>query len=162
MRADDGSTVRKLFFSVWCASSPIAPASSTPVGPPPTMTKLSLGTIAVALCGLERFQELGADRGGIFDRLQPGRVGRPRVVAEVVMGRTGREDEVVVADALARRGRLDARRRRCLVTSAWRTANVFVAVSGSRGAVPRCPRETTRRWRLGRGAVGTGGSCADR
>jgi hypothetical protein len=41
MRAERGSIERKSAASARLASSAIAPAISTPVGPPPTMTKLS-------------------------------------------------------------------------------------------------------------------------
>ena len=54
----------------------MTPASSTPVGPPPTMTNVSqrllLGGVAALLRFLERAQEPMADMPGVLERLQPG------------------------------------------------------------------------------------------
>ena len=79
------------------ASSTMAPASSTPVGPPPTMTKVSslrrsAGSSA-DLGLLEGRQDAGADFGGVADRLQAGRGLLPFVVAEIGVARAGRDHQ---------------------------------------------------------------------
>ena len=85
------------------AISAIAPASSTPVGPPPTRTKVSsarrrAGSVSRSAL-LEGEQDPAADLEGVLERLQPRRVRLPFVVAEVGVARAGREDEVVVRQA---------------------------------------------------------------
>ena len=100
-RASLESISRKSRASVKRLISPIAPASSTPVGPPPTITKreqrlLALG-IGSVLGILEGGQHAAADLGRLLEGLEPGRVFLPLVVAEVrVLGAAG-EDEIVVA-----------------------------------------------------------------
>ena len=76
-----GSMRRKSRASVWRAISARAPASSTPVGPPPTTTKVSharrrLG-VGLALGGLEGQQHAPADLERVLDGLQAGRVAAP-------------------------------------------------------------------------------------
>jgi hypothetical protein len=80
----------------------MAPANSTPVGPPPMTTKFSIGMGAglyhLPLRQLKGEQHAAPDLGCIFDRLQPRRVLRPLILAEVGMGGAGAQDEVVVFD----------------------------------------------------------------
>ena len=93
---------RKSLVSDWRAISASAPASSTPVGPPPTMTKVSSARrragIGLALGALEREQHAAAHLERILERLQAGRVRQPFVVAEVRVRRPRRDDQVVVAE----------------------------------------------------------------
>jgi hypothetical protein len=70
-----------------------------------------LGTrrrIGLALGGLERGKDPTADRQRIVHRLEPRRILLQRVVAEVRVGGTRRDDQIVVADRL--RARLHAPR----------------------------------------------------
>ena len=66
------------------ASSAMAPAISTPVGPPPTTTKFSsrcaLVRIGLGLGALEGEQDAAAQIGRVVDGLQARRIGRPFVV----------------------------------------------------------------------------------
>ena len=90
-RAERGSMVRKSAASALRASSAIAPAISTPVGPPPTTTKVSrrraLGGVALGLGALERQQDLAAQERRVVDLLEarargaPSRRGRNRRAA---------------------------------------------------------------------------------
>ena len=82
-----GSMRRKSRASEWRAISAKAPASSTPVGPPPITTKVShcrrgLGVV-LALGLLEGEERAPPDLERVLDRLEPGRVRLPGVVAEV-------------------------------------------------------------------------------
>ena len=54
-----------------------------------------------ALGALEGADDAGADLEGVGERLQPGRVALPFVVAEVAVGRARGDDEVVPGDRLA-------------------------------------------------------------
>ena len=98
--ASRGSMWRKSWRTVSLAISPSAPASSTPVGPPPTMTKFSqaraLRRVGLALGALEGQQQAAADLGGVLDRLQAGSELLPLVVAEIVVRGAGGDDQRVV------------------------------------------------------------------
>ena len=76
-----GSMLSNSDFSACRAISASAPASSTPVGPPPTMTNVSSRrwrvAIGLALGPLEREQHAPADLERIVERLEPGRVRLP-------------------------------------------------------------------------------------
>ena len=92
----------------------MAPASSTPVAPPPTITKVShAARRAASLSRSARSKESRMRRrievasSSVF---KPGRVRLPLVVAEIGVTRAGREHERVVAD-LARRPRAAPRAR---------------------------------------------------
>ena len=103
--------------------SAIAPASSTPVGPPPTTTNVSSRCrsrgIGRALRRLQRRQHAPADLQRVVEVLEPGRERRPVVVAEVAGARARRHDQVVVGKrrpvvephACARRRRRPSPRR---------------------------------------------------
>ena len=97
--------LRKSRGSVSCASSAIVPASSTPVGPPPMMTKVSSAArrcrIGLALGALEGEQDAPANRGGVLERLQAGRERLPFVMAEIGVARAGGEDQRVVGQRCA-------------------------------------------------------------
>ena len=97
--------LRKSGGSVSRASSAMVPASSTPVGPAPMMTKVSSAArrsrIGLALGALEREQDAPAQRGGVLQRLQAGRERLPFVVAEIGVPRAGGEDERVVGQSVA-------------------------------------------------------------
>ena len=79
------------------------PASSTPVGPPPTSDEreqlLPPRRIRFTLGALEREQDAPANLQGILERLQARRVARPFVVPEVAVARAGGDDQVVVSDS---------------------------------------------------------------
>src|SRR6202521_5622276 len=94
MRAARGSMLRKSFANARLASSAMAPASSTPVGPPPTMTRFSS-----RLRSLEREQDAPANFGGILDALQARRERLPIIVAEISVACARGEDEIIVRDA---------------------------------------------------------------
>ena len=100
MRADSGRMLRKSWRSDCRAISASAPASSTPVGPPPTITKVSsrrcASGIGLALGRLERQQHPPPDLQRIVERLQARRARRPLGMAEVRVRGAGRDDQVVV------------------------------------------------------------------
>ena len=83
----------------------MAPAISTPVGPPPTMTVVSRRRrppgSALALGVLVREQHPAPHPQRIVQRLQPGRDRGPFGMAEVRVRRAGRDDQVVVFERLA-------------------------------------------------------------
>ena len=91
---------RKSPRSVWLAISPKAPANSTPVGPPPTTTKVSQRLprrrVGLPLGRLEREQHPPPNLRRVFHGFQAGRGGLPFVVAEVEVARAGRHDQRVV------------------------------------------------------------------
>ena len=97
--------LRKSGGSVSCASSAMVPASSTPVGPAPTMTKVSSAArrcgIGLALGALERHQNAPPQRGGVLQRLQAGRERLPFVMAEIGVARAGGENQRVVGQGVA-------------------------------------------------------------
>ena len=92
------------------AISASAPASSTPVGPPPTMTKVSSARrragSALALGALEGEQHAAPHLERVFERLQAGRVRPPLVVPEVGVRRARPRRS-------GSRRRAPRRRRRC-------------------------------------------------
>ena len=81
----------------------MAPAISTPVGPPPTIAKgeeaLAFGRVGGKLRALEGDEDAPPDAGGVLDALEPGRHLGPFVVAKIGMGRAGGEHEMVVGNA---------------------------------------------------------------
>ena len=89
MRALVGSIRRKSRAMVWREISPRAPASSTPVGPPPTTTNVSeallLGAVALALGVLVGEQDAAADLQRVLERLEARSEHLPLVVTEVRM-----------------------------------------------------------------------------
>ena len=99
--------------------SAIAPASSTPVGPPPTTTNVSRRCrsrgIGRALRAFQRRQHALADLQRVVEILEPGRERRPLVVAEIAGARARRHHQVVVGKRRAvvephgARGDVDAR-----------------------------------------------------
>ena len=101
-RATPGRMLRKSLRSDCRAISASAPASSTPVGPPPTMTNVSSRRCAVdvglALGRLERQQHPAPDLERIVERLEPGCARRPLGMTEVGVRRAGGDDQVVVGD----------------------------------------------------------------
>ena len=102
MRADSGWMLRKSCGSDWRAISASAPASSTPVGPPPTMTNVSsrrcFAGVGFALGRFEGEQHPPPDLERIVQRLQSRRAMCPFRMAEVGMRRAGRDDQEVVVD----------------------------------------------------------------
>ena len=120
------------------AISAIAPASSTPVGPPPMTTKVSsarcaLG-IGLALGRLEGEQDAAPDLQRVLDGLEAGRELRPLVVAEVGVasrrwrGRGSRSASAPSSRTSSLRGDVDRR-----ATSASSTS-VFAGGGGRRGS----------------------------
>ena len=98
-----GSKCRKSRASDCREISASAPASSTPVGPPPTTTNVSSACrrscVRLALRPLERQQHAPADLERILERLQAGRGRPPLVMTEVGVRRAGRDDQIVVVRA---------------------------------------------------------------
>ena len=90
-----------------CASSPICPAISTPVGPAPTTTNVSHAArcvvVLLLLGGLERGEDPAAHDERALERLHLGGVRAPVVVPEVRVTRAARDDERVVRQRLRRR-----------------------------------------------------------
>jgi len=92
---------RKSRDTAWRASSAIAPAISTPVGPPPITTNVSSESrtlVLLRLGTLQREEDAAADGERILDRFDAGRVSRPIVAAEVGVSGAGREDQPVVRE----------------------------------------------------------------
>ncbi len=83
----------------------MVPASSTPVGPAPTMTKVEQRRaplrIGLALGALERDQNAPPQGGGVLERLQAGRERLPFVMAEIGVPRAGGENQRVVGQRVA-------------------------------------------------------------
>ena len=102
MRASRGSMLRKSWRSATRASSAMAPAISTPVGPPPITTKVrrrrrASGRVAASACSKAiRMRRRMSVASSIV--LQAGRHALPFVVAEIGVPRAGREHQVVVGD----------------------------------------------------------------
>ena len=155
----------ELVAQAWRAISTIAPASSTPVGPPPTMMKVRRPSPLVVGGGplgpLERQQHLRADRQRVVERLEPRRVPAPVLVPEVGVRHARRQDQVVerhradVGDAAPCRRRRRAARRPS-APGRW------PAGAGSSGSARRCRRATDRPSPPDRAASGTGGGSGDR
>ena len=114
-RAQRGSMERKSDASARFANSAMAPAISTPVGPPPTTTKfrrrLPLVCVRLGLGALEREQYPAAQIGRVVDRLQAWRIGCP-IIAEIGMLGAGCDDEIVERNAAAFGDHFLARRHR--------------------------------------------------
>ena len=93
---------RKSRAIVWRAISAMAPASSTPVGPPPITTKVRRARRSApssrALRRLEGEQDAAADLERVLQRLESRGEPLPLVVAEVRVARAGGEDEGVVGE----------------------------------------------------------------
>ena len=80
----------------------MAPAISTPVAPPPTMTKVSSrcrsASSSIDLGALEGDQKAPPDLGRVGNVLQPGCIRRPIVMAEIRMSRAGGEHKIIVIE----------------------------------------------------------------
>jgi hypothetical protein len=102
MRAVAVSMLRKSGRSVERASSAIVPASSTPVGPAPTMTKVSSADRRPASFSISARSKASrmraAERRGVFECFEALGVSFPFVVAEIGVPRPCRENERVVGD----------------------------------------------------------------
>ena len=100
IRADLESISRKSSLSTRLESSAICPAISTPVGPPPTTTKVSqpfrLSGSRLELGHLEGPEDPSPQLERVVDRLHPGRPARELVVAEVGLAGARRHDQAVV------------------------------------------------------------------
>ena len=164
-RAEPGSKWRKSRASDCREISASAPASSTPVGPPPTTTNVSsalrAGRIGLALGVLEREQHAAADLQRILERLQSGRERAPLVVAEVGVGRAGGENQVVVGHLAvgqdhAAPGDVDAARLPRAALRRWPGA------AGSTGSARRCRRARAPRSPPGTAAAGRRGDSGGR
>src|SRR4051794_36176127 len=99
IRAESGLMLPKSRDSAPGDVSAIAPANSTPVGPPPTianvrrartfgLTKFNFGTF-------ERQQYATSDVEGVLDALEPGSQTSPLVVSEVRVGGSCRDHEII-------------------------------------------------------------------
>ena len=82
--------------------SRMAPASSTPVGPPPTITKFSGGCVSclhrLPLRQLVCQHDAAAHLRRILQRLQSRRELRPVIVPEIAVRRARCQDQIVVVD----------------------------------------------------------------
>ena len=97
---------RKSLTNVTRAISAIAPAISTPVGPPPTTTKV----IAASRTAWSRFfrdlegdQHAAADFQRVVEILQARRKFLPFSMPEIRMSRAGGDDQIIVGDRSVRR-----------------------------------------------------------
>ena len=106
-----GSIARKSCLSVRRASSAICPATSQPVGPPPTTAKVShapaLGFRGRRLGQLERREDPPSQVEGVVDRLHREGVLGELVVSEVRGRRSGGDDQAVVGQRERRSQRPD-------------------------------------------------------
>ena len=97
-----GSIFRKSSLSTRLDSSAIWPAISTPVGPPPTTTKVSHSCRFAGSSSSSAISKAPEDAAakleGVVDRLHPGRPARELVVAEVGLAGAGGDDQAVVRD----------------------------------------------------------------
>ena len=168
MRAFAGSKRRKLAPSARRDSSAIWPASSTPVGPAPTMANVSQGLRrhhGLELRHLEGAEDPSTKLEGVVDRLHPWRVDGVLVVAEVGLRCAGRDDQAVVRQLVARPSVsiVSCRSSTSMSTTSPRTTRALRwrrRTSRIGGAMS--PSEA-RRWRPGRAAAGRGGgSCGPR
>ena len=100
MRAWLGLMARKLPRSVLCATSPMVPANSTPVGPPPTMTNVisaaRSSAIGTALGPLERRENTSSNRRGVLDGFQTRSELFPFGMVKIVMTRAGGDDQRII------------------------------------------------------------------
>ena len=164
MRVERGSMERKSIASARLASSAMAPAISTPVGPPPTTTKFnsrrrSSGSVSVsARSNASRMRRRKI--GGVVDGLQARRIGCP-VVAEIGVLGAGGDHQVVERNPTALGDDL--------LVDGIDTRNL----GQDHGDVLRVAQNSADRRRdVGRrqaggghliqAAAGTGGNCADR
>ena len=122
-RIDAAEIVREVSRAI----SAMAPAISTPVAPPPTMTKVSRRRRSSASSAefgpLEGEQNAAADAGRVLDVFEARRELRPFVMAEIGMGRAGGDHQMVEVDRLGIGAQqlLAADRRRAPPPSApWR------------------------------------------
>ena len=101
-RASAVSIERKSRRSVSRAISASAPASSTPVGPPPTMTNVSHSArrarVVLALGRLEGDQDPPPDLERVVDGLEAGRVAAHSSWPKYEIPGAGGDDEGVVGD----------------------------------------------------------------
>ena len=165
-RARAGSKRRKLPVSERRASSPIWPASSTPVGPPPTIANVSqaprsLGSLldsarsnAPKICG--------AQRERVVERLHPRREALELGVAEVRRAssrprRSGCRSRARARRRRARARELAARAASIAVTSPELDGDVRLAAQHIARRRARSRRSRGSRSRPGRAAAGRGG-----
>ena len=166
IRDSSGWMERKSWRRESLAISANAPASSTPVGPAPTITKVSqrrrsLG-ISLSLGGLEGVKDLWRIRVASSSDFRPGARGSQEIVAEVEMPRSGSDDQRVVRDrrsfvqdqAATGPGR-DRRHRRA---APGRSSVCATEPAAAR----RFLQETARPWRLDTTRAETGGSSGGR
>ena len=166
MRADSGSIARKSCASACREISASAPASSTPVGPPPMTTNVSSrrwrAAIRLALGLLEREQHPPPHIERVLQRLEARRVRAPLVVPEVRVrgarrrrsgGRTATSPSAQVHDACGP-GRSRSPRPARLARSS--------AGAESSGSATRCRRATAPPSRPGTAAAGTRDGCGGR
>ncbi len=168
------STTRESRVSIWrksprrfsCASSAMVPASSTPVGPPPMMTKVSSAwRSSGSLVRSARSKASSSRRRTVVASssvFRPGREGLPLVMAEIGVARAGGEHQRVIGHRIAAieqhavPGDIDAGRR-------WRAGSRRPA-----GCAAGCgSARRSRRWRArwsppDRAAAGTDDGCGGR
>ena len=117
---------RKSCARVCRETSASVPASSTPVGPPPDdhegHPRPAPRVVRLALGDLECHQHPLPDLQRVPQALQPGRMLGPIVVAEIGVGRAGRDDQDVVIDGGRRPARRVSRPTSTAVASASMTA----------------------------------------
>ena len=103
-RASAGSNVRNSLSIPKRANSAMAPASSTPVGPPPTIRKVrrdvrSAGS-ATRFCPLEGGQDSAPYLQGIFDAFEPRGMRCPSVLSKITVSSARRQHQVVIRNLL--------------------------------------------------------------
>ena len=105
-REQCGVMLRKSRETDLRASSAIAPAISTPVGPPPITTKVSSAwrrawSVSVSACS-SASSTLRRIAIASSMRLEAGRMRGPFVAAEIAVARAGREDQPVIVERARR------------------------------------------------------------
>ena len=119
--------------------------------------------VGLALGLLERQQHPPPHRQRIVERLEPGRVRRPLLVAEVRVRRARREDQIVVASALAASRRTRALPPASIARALRRAARArSVCCAESSGSATRCRPARAPRSPPGTAAAERRDGCADR
>ena len=166
IRASCGLIDRKSLRSVSWAISPSAPASSTPVGPPPIEherhPRLALDGIGLALGGLERDQDPAPDLRRVVDGLEArARTAPSRRARSRRGGHRSRRSACRRAPGRRPTAGPRASRRRC--RSPRPAARSCCAACGrSSAAAARSRPATARRSRPGTASAGTGGGSVGR
>ena len=168
MRARDVSIDRNSSRSVWRAISASVPASSTPVGPPPTSTNVSSSPLPRGIglrARLARTRAGGAGESSIASSsvFSPGANGSHSAWPKYAWRRAAGDDQIVVRRATPPSA---SSTRRAATSIARRLAKQHAHVPGARagsiGSARRCRRARASRSRPDIAAVERRDGCGDR